>query len=385
MYKVCVITATRAEYGLLKPVISKLDSMENVRLMLAVTGMHLSKKYGYTVEEIVRDSFDIDRRIDIGIDDGSTITGIMGRAIEAFGQYFESDKPDILVLLGDRYEMLSIAAAAMVYNVPIAHIHGGEVTEGAIDDAIRHSITKMSYLHFASTEEYRKRIIQMGEAPERVFNVGALGIENIKDISSLSKEELEDFLGIRLDSEKKTAVLTYHPETIGNLAVEIQIKEVLRFVEAHKEMRFIITGANADKNGDIINDMLSEYAGKYPDRCRFFMSLGQRRYLSLLRYCDFVIGNSSSGIIEVPSFGIPTINIGARQRGRVRAKSVIDCECAYERIEEAYGKAQKLQAEPHKVINPYEGINTSETIVDTIICFLENGIDLRKKFYDISR
>ncbi|MCR4617419.1 MAG: UDP-N-acetylglucosamine 2-epimerase (hydrolyzing) [Lachnospiraceae bacterium] len=381
MYKVCVVTATRAEYGLLRPIITKLDNSKDIRLMLVVTGTHLSNKYGYTIDEIERDKFDIDAKIDIGIDDGLSVSDIMAKALSEFGKYFGSTNPDMVVILGDRYEMLSVAAAATVSNIPIAHIHGGEITEGAIDDAIRHSITKMSFLHFTATERYRRRIIQMGENPERVFNVGAPGVENIKNLTPLPTDELEKSLGIRIADHKSIAVLTYHPETISDFKAEDQIEEIMHFMDMHNEIMFIVTGANSDKDGEKINGMLAEYCNKHIDHCRFFMSLGQVRYLSLLRHSNFVVGNSSSGIIEVPSFGIPTINIGDRQKGRDRANSIIESECKFEEIEKAYNKAKEIKG--IKIVNPYEGNNTSQTIVNTIESFLSKGIDLRKSFYNI--
>ncbi len=381
MYNVCIVTGTRAEYGILKPLIKRFIETEGVDLRLVVTGAHLSTEYGYTVEEIRRDGFNINAEINIGINKERSITDIMADTLKEFGIYFSENKTDILIVLGDRYEIFAVATAAMMNRVPIAHIHGGEITRGAIDDAIRHCITKMSYIHFPATEEYRKRIIQLGEEPERVYNVGSLAVESIKKLDLIDKDELEKSLGVSFDQNRKLAVLTYHPETLGGSA-EKDAKEIIDFMDSHEDIQFVITGANADAEGVIINRLLEEYANSHGDRCSFFMSLGQKRYFSLLKVCDLVIGNSSSGIIEVPSFGVPTVNIGDRQLGRARADSVIDCRCEKMDIERAYSRALSMKNSEMSFANPYEGKNTCERIVDTVIDVLNKGIDLKKKFYD---
>ncbi|MBQ9991396.1 MAG: UDP-N-acetylglucosamine 2-epimerase (hydrolyzing) [Lachnospiraceae bacterium] len=385
MKKICVVTATRAEYGLLRPVIDKLASSEDIELQLVVTGMHLSPEFGLTYREIEEDGYPIRKKIEmlLSSDTEPAITKSMAVALMGFADFFADDRPDIVVILGDRYEMLMTATAAMIAKIPIAHIHGGELTEGAYDDAIRHSITKMSQLHFASTEEYQRRIIQLGECPERVFNVGALGVESIKKIKLLSKEELEKNLNFSI--QDNTFVVTYHPVTLETFSSEVQFSNLLQVIDRHQEWKVIFTKANADTDGRIINRMIDEYVGKHNERCIAFSSLGQLRYLSVLQYCSAVVGNSSSGIIEVPSFHIPTINIGNRQQGRITGGSVIHCGYESSEIEEAINKA--LSSEFMEMIkgymNPYEGINTSEKIVGKIKEVLAKGIDTKKKFYDI--
>ena len=325
MKKVCIVTGTRAEYGLLKPVIDKVYHSDLLELQLVVTGMHLSTEFGLTYKEIEEDGYPITSKVEmlLGSDTPVGITKSMGVAMIGFADCFDRNKPDIVVILGDRYEMLAAASAAMIARIPIAHIHGGELTEGAIDEAIRHSITKMSHIHFTAVEEYRKRVIQLGEAPSTVYNLGALGVENAKKVNLLSKEELENMIGFQFYFP--TIMVTYHPVTLESASAQKQFEEILDVIDRHKEISVIFTKANADTDGRIINEMIDEYVNLNKDRCRGYTSLGQKKYLSVLQFCDAVVGNSSSGIIEVPSFKIPTVNIGDRQRGRVRAESVIDC------------------------------------------------------------
>ena len=325
MVRICVVTATRAEYGLLRPVIKGMMNNPDFEVSLVVTGMHLSPEFGLTYREIENDGIPISKKIDIllSADSPSAISKSMGLALISFGEYFSENNFDMVLLLGDRYETLAVACAAVNARIPIAHMHGGEITEGAVDDAFRHAITKMSYLHFTSTEAYRKRVIQMGENPDRVFNVGSTGIENIENVDLLSRDELSQELGMNLS--KDYAVVTFHPVTLENYTAEEQINELLEAIDEFSDMSFIITKANADQNGRIINSILEKYAEDHIN-ARVYDSLGMRRYLSALKYASMVIGNSSSGIIEAPSFRIPTVNIGDRQKGRVRADSVIDCK-----------------------------------------------------------
>lgn len=385
MKKVCVVTGTRAEYGLLKPVIDKVYKSDILELQLVVTGMHLSMEFGLTYKEIEEDGYPIFSKVEmlLGSDTPVGITKSMGVAMIGFADCFEVNKPDMVVILGDRYEMLAAAAAAMIARIPIAHIHGGELTEGIIDEAIRHSITKMSHLHFTAVEEYRKRVIQLGESPSTVYNVGALGVENAKKVALLSKEKLENLLGFQFRTPM--IMVTYHPVTLEKTFAEKQFRQILDVINNHKEISVIFTKANADTDGRIINQMIDKYVEMNKDRCRGYVSLGQKKYLSALQFCDAVIGNSSSGIVEVPSFKIPTVNIGDRQKGRVRAESVIDCENDVEKIEAALMKA--LSSEFRNKIsgakNPYEGERTSEKIVEIISKKVYEGIDIRKKFYDI--
>lgn len=386
MKRICIVTATRAEYGLLKPVIDKIYQSEMTELKLVVTGMHLSPEFGLTYKEIEEDGYPIDQKIEmlLSSDTPTGITKSMGVALMGFADYFSVNRPDMVVALGDRYEMLMVAAAAMIARIPIAHLHGGEKTEGAVDEAIRHSITKMSQLHFTATEEYRRRVIQLGEQPNRVYNVGALGVENARKVSLLSKEELEHQIGFHFS--KPTIIVTYHPVTLEMLTAREQFADILSVIDSHKEISVIFTKANADADGRIINQMIDDYVKVNNDRCVVYTSLGQRRYLSALQYVDAVLGNSSSGMIEVPSFHIPTINIGDRQRGRACAESVIQCRNAVPEIERALQKA--LSAEFRKSLtvmqNPYEKEGTSNKIVEIIGNVLDNGIDMKKTFYDIN-
>lgn len=383
--KICIVTATRAEYGQLKPLMQKIYQSKDMELQLVVTGTHLSPEFGLTYQEIERDGFSINRKIEILLNsDSSTgITKSMGIALIGFADYFDNHRPDIVVILGDRYEMLMVASAAMIARIPIAHLHGGELTEGVIDEAIRHSITKMSQLHFTATEEYRRRVIQLGEQPEKVYNVGSLGTENIKKMKLLKKENLEDSIDFHFMSQ--TIIVTYHPVTLENFSSESQFTNLLSVLDKHKEISVIFTKANADTNGRIINQMIDQYVGENSARSVAFASLGQLRYLSALQFCKAVVGNSSSGITEAPSFGIPTVNIGDRQRGRICAESIINCGNSTQEIDEALVQAltPDFQEKAKKAKNPYEGIDTSDKIVNIINKSLQQGIEIKKHFYDL--
>lgn len=385
MKKICIVTATRAEYGLLKSVIDKMYRMETVELRLVVTGMHLSAEFGLTYKEIEEDGYPIDRKIEIlmSSDTSVGVTKSMGIALISFADYFAERRSDIVVILGDRYEMLAVAEAAMMAGIPIAHIHGGEKTEGAVDEAIRHSISKMSHLHFTSTEEYRRRVIQLGEQPDRVYNVGALGVENVKNVNLLRKEELEKQIGVQFSVP--TILVTYHPVTLETATAEEQFAAILSVIDAYKELFVIFTKANADAEGRTINQMIDEYVVQNADRCVAYTSLGQICYLSALQYVDVVLGNSSSGLVEVPAFHIPTVNIGDRQRGRVCADSVIHCNNSVDEIKDALQLAlsDQMRQRVAKVDNPYEKEGTSDKIVETICDALEYGIEIKKSFYDI--
>lgn len=385
-FKIAVLTATRAEYGLLRPVMFRIAADDMMELQVLVTGMHLSEEFGYTYREIEADGFHIDVQVPILEKENSAldISCAMARALEGFGKCFAGliSRPDILIVLGDRYETMAVVLAAANARIPIAHIHGGETTEGAIDEAIRHAITKFSYLHFASTDIYAKRIIQLGEHPERVFSVGALGVENIKNVQLMSKTELEKSIGFSLD--KPYAVVTFHPVTLENESAEHQFIQLIDALEAF-DMKYIITKANADADGMIINQMIDKY-GESRDNVFTIPSLGMKRYLSALRYCCMVIGNSSSGIIEAPSFHIPTVNIGDRQKGRLMPKSVICCEPENSSIAVAMRKAltEEFKNSIVNMTNPYEKIGTSKIIINTIKDFLlKNKINLKKSFYNL--
>lgn len=385
MKKICIVTATRAEYGLLKPVIEKIYHLKTAELRLVVTGMHLSPEFGLTYEEIEHDGYPVDRKIEMlmSSDTSVGVTKSMGIALIGFADYFMDRRPDIVVILGDRYEMLAAAAAAMIAGIPIAHLHGGEKTEGAVDEAIRHSISKMSHLHFTSTEEYRRRVIQLGEQPKRVYNVGALGVENAKQISLLAKEELERQIDFCFKAP--TIMVTYHPVTLEAFTAKEQFAAILSVIDKYKEISVIFTKANADTDGRIINQMIDDYVAKNTDRCKAYVSLGQIRYLSALQYVNTVLGNSSSGLIEVPSFHIPTVNIGDRQRGRVCAESVIHCGNSVDEIENALllALSNDFQEKLTDVDNPYEREGTSNRIVEIICQTLEQDIETKKRFYDI--
>ena len=383
--KITVLTATRAEYGLLRPIIQALMACKEFEVSVVVTGAHLSPEFGLTYQEIVKDGIKIDKKIEILLssDTPVSISKSMGLAMISFAEYFDEKKPDALLVLGDRYETLAVCCAAMNARIPIVHLYGGETTEGAVDEAIRHSISKMSYLHFTSTEEYRNRVIQLGEHPERVYAVGGVGIENAMRMELLSKEELEQSINFALD--KPYAVVTFHPVTLEEGQAEAQFKEILNAFSKHKEMKYIITKANADASGRIINKMIDEYVLENVN-CVAFESLGALRYLSALKYATMVIGNSSSGLVEVPSFKIPTINIGDRQKGRLQAESVINCEPTEAEVLVAMDKAcnEQFRLVCAEVMNPYGDGNTSQKVVELMKQKIANEeVVLKKKFYDI--
>lgn len=382
---ICVVTATRAEYGLLKPIIKKLSLVPEFDVRVAVTGAHLSPEFGLTYREIEEDGIKIDEKVEmlLSADTPSAISKSMGLAMIGFADYFKQLKPDMLIVLGDRYETLAVAAAAMNQRIPIAHLYGGETTEGAIDDNIRHAVTKLSYLHFTSTEEYRRRVIQLGETPERVFCTGAVGIENIKNEKLMSKAELEGYLQLKLD--KPYAVVTFHPVTLENDTSGKQIRALLDAISRFKDMIFIFTKANSDESGRWINQKIDEFTAGHT-QAKAFASLGMVGYLSTLKYCAMVIGNSSSGIIEAPSFGIPTVNIGDRQKGRIRGDSIIDCDPDQDEIVNAMHTALRddFKAIAKHAMNPYGDGDTSDKIVERIKEYiLSNKIDLKKNFFDI--
>ncbi len=383
---ICIITGTRAEYGLLCPLIKKINEDDQFNLQLLVTGMHLSPEFGLTYKQIKEAGYKIDEKVEILLSSDTSI-GIsksMGLAIISFSEVFDRLKPDMVVVLGDRYEIFSAVSVANISRIPVCHLHGGETTEGAFDENLRHSITKMSYLHFTSTEEYRKRVIQLGESPDRVFNVGAIGIENIKKMNLLSKEELERSINFKLD--KKYAIVTFHPVTLENNTAKNQFKELLLVLDKIKDLKVIFTKANSDTDGRIINNMIDEFVLTDKERFISFTSMGSLRYLSAIKYSDIVIGNSSSGIVEVPSFNKPTINIGDRQKGRIQAKSIINCKPVKNDIEKAIERAlsDEFLENIKDVKNPYGDGNVSDKVIEKIKYFLENDkINLKKKFYDL--
>ena len=386
MKRIGIMTGTRAEYGLLKSLMQEINKDNDLELYLIVSGMHLSPEFGMTYKEIEEDGFEINAKVEmlLSSDSPAGISKSIGLGVIGFADEFQRADLDMLILLGDRYEALSAAICALVMRIPIAHLHGGELTEGAIDEGIRHSITKMSYLHFTSTEQYRNRVIQLGENPERVFYVGALGVENIKKINLMTKEELEKSIHFEID--ENTVVVTYHPVTLENNTVEEQFLNLLKVLDRNPKIRMIFTKANADTNGRIVNELIDKYTAQNSERACAFMSLGQKRYLSALKYCRIVIGNSSSGIIEAPSFGKPIINIGDRQKGRICADSVINCGYTQQEIQQAMETAltKEFENKASNCRNPYEKENTAANIISVIKDYLLNDkIKLKKGFYDI--
>lgn len=386
MKRIGIMTGTRAEYGLLKSLMQEINKDNDLELYLIVSGMHLSPEFGMTYKEIEEDGFQINAKVEmlLSSDSPAGISKSIGLGVIGFADEFQRADLDMLILLGDRYEALSAAICALVMRIPIAHLHGGELTEGAIDEGIRHSITKMSYLHFTSTEQYRNRVIQLGENPERVFYVGALGVENIKKINLMTKEELERSIHFEID--ENTVIVTYHPVTLENNTVEEQFLNLLEVLDRNPKIRMIFTKANADTNGRIVNELIDKYAAQNSERACAFVSLGQKRYLSALKYCRIVIGNSSSGIIEAPSFGKPIINIGDRQKGRICADSVINCGYTQQEIQQAMETAltKEFENKASNCRNPYEKENTAANIISVIKDYLLNDkIELKKGFYDI--
>ena len=380
--KICVVTGSRAEYGILRSLMSSIKNDPALTLQVIATNQHLSKLQGETYKEIERDGFTIDYKVYMADDDApdnaNTTAKAISRGVSGFADAFDALKPDMLLILGDRYEMLAVASTSLIYKIPIAHLHGGEITEGAFDDSIRHAITKMSHLHFTSTEVYRKRVIQLGEQPDRVFNVGALGVENVMKTDFMSKEEIEQSLDFQISD--KCLLCTYHPVTLSEMSSETQVLNLLEALDGHQDYHIIFTYSNSDTNSQIIIKRIREYVDTNRERCMFIPSLGQRRYFSVLKYMTAVIGNSSSGIIEVPSFGIPTLDIGDRQKGRIAAASVIHCGYSTEEIEDGLKKV--IAYSSSKINNPYYHEGTCDTILNVIRNYPLDNI-IQKHFYDI--
>ena len=383
MKKICVVTGTRAEYGLLYWLLKEIEADKELELQVIVTGMHLSPEFGLTYKEIEK-KFKINKKIEmlLSSDTSVGISKSMGLAQISFAESYDELKPDIVIVLGDRYEIFSATSAAMIARIPIAHIHGGEKTEGAFDESIRHSITKMSHLHFTATNEYKNRVIQLGENPSRVFNVGGMGIENIKRLKLLSKDEFEKSIEFKLNI--KNILVTFHPVTLENSTAQEQFKELLDAIDELEDTNIIFTKANSDTDGRVINQMIDEYVTKNSHKSIVFTSLGQLRYLSALQYVDAVVGNSSSGLAEVPSFRIGTINIGDRQKGRIKASSVIDCEPNKDSILKSFEKlySKEFQETLKTTINPYGNGCASKKIVE-ILKNVDLKNILKKSFYDL--
>lgn len=386
MITIDIVTTTRAEYGLMRPLIKRMLEDSEIQMNLLVTGTHLSEKFGSTYKEIEKDGFPISAMIPILSDEKGEVgvSKTMSNAISAFSKYFSENKPNFVLVDGDRYETLGVCIAAVNSNIPIIHVGGGATTEGAADEYYRHSMTKMSYLHFPNTEDERRRIIQLGESPDRVFTVGSLSIDNILHIDYITKDALSKQIGLSLD--KPFSVITFHPVTLENSTCEEQLQALLDACDTRQDMQYIFTKANADNGGDIINMMLDEYASKR-DNVICVTSLGAVRYLSALKYAEFVMGNSSSGIVEAPSMRIPTINIGDRQKGREQAESIINCNPKKDDILNAMRLASspKYKELCKTVHNPYGDGLASQYIVKHIKEYTKsNTIEIKKKFFDLS-
>lgn len=383
MKKIAVVTATRAEYGLLSPVIRELRKCESdeLRVDLIVTGTHLSNQYGSTINEIKER---VDHKVNISVKSDSEvdISSNQAEALVKFTGLFMQERYNAVILLGDRYETLAIAIAAGNTRTPVFHLCGGDTTEGALDEWIRHSITKISYLHFVTNEQSRNRVIQLGEDPSRVFNYGSTSIDNILTVADMSKKEALDSVGL---PDCRYAVCTYHPVTMEGSNVDDQIGEFLEAIKAFQDIQFIVTKSNADQGGSRINEFLDE-AEKRTDNLHVFTSLGIRRYLSLMKYAEFVLGNSSSGIIETPAFHVPTVSIGDRQRGRLQSESIVNCGTSKSEVVNAIKKAMTDEHKEvcRRVISPYGDGHAAEQIAyKSVEVVMSGGIDLKKKFYDL--
>ena len=381
--KICIITGSRAEYGLLYWLIKEVEADQDLQLQLVVTGMHLSSEFGLTYKIIEKD-FKIDKKIDMNLssDNSLGISRSMGIAQASFSETYNELKPDIILILGDRYEIFCAVISAMISRIPVAHLHGGESTEGLIDESIRHSITKMSHLHFTATDQYSQRVIQLGEDPSKVFNVGGTGIENIKKFKLLTKKEFEKAIKFKLNA--KNVLVTFHPVTLENKTSKKQFQELLYSLDDLEDTNIIFTKTNSDVDGKIINLMIDEYTKKNSDKSIGITSLGQLNYLSALKYVDFIIGNSSSGLHEAPSFKIGTINIGDRQKGRIKAESIVDCLPTKKSIREAIKiiYSDNFQNNLKTVKNPYGDGCASKKIVNVLKTVSLDNI-LKKAFFNV--
>ena len=384
MRSICVITGTRAEYGLLYWVMKAIESEPNLQLQLIVTGMHLSPEFGLTVNEIIKDGFKINKRIEMILsgDTPSDISKSVGVGFFGFADAYKDLNPDLIILLGDRYELIPAAYTANIFRIPVCHIHGGECTEGLIDEATRHSITKMSQLHMVANKIYFKRVQQLGEQKNRIFLVGGMGIDNIKKFKFLKKKDLEEQLNFKFGN--KNLLITFHPVTLEKNTSEEQIKNLLKALDAFKDIRLIFTKPNSDTYGRKIIYLIDEYVKKNQDRASSFISLGQLKYLSVLKYVDGVVGNSSSGLLEVPTYKIGTVNIGDRQRNRLKASSVIDCKPNEKDIIKSLKKlySKSFQKKIKKTTNPYGNGGSAKKIIKILKSLNYDNL-LIKKFYDI--
>jgi GDP/UDP-N,N'-diacetylbacillosamine 2-epimerase (hydrolysing) len=383
MRKITIVTGTRAEYGLLYWIIKGIHKDPDLELQLVVTGMHLSPEFGFTIKEIEKDGFPIAERLEmlLSSDTETAVALSMGIGMIGFAKVYERLRPDVLVVLGDRFEILSAVASAVPFRIPIAHIHGGESTEGSMDESFRHAITKMSHIHFPSTQEYKNRIVQMGETPAHVFCFGAPGLDNIKRLKLLDKQELSNALNLPVD--KEWGIVTYHPATLEKESSEFHIKEIIVALVAFHKIHWIFTLPNADTDSRIIIKIIDDYVQRNPENAHLFSSLGQLKYLSFLKHATVMVGNSSSGIIEAPSFKLPVVNIGERQKGRITTRNVIDVPvCEKKLIITAIKKAVSVNFRDslQGLKNPYGNANASEKIIGVLKTIPLSNI-LQKKFH----
>ena len=381
--KICVVTGARADYGCLRWVMQGIRDSSGLELQVIATGMHLSPEFGLTYREIERDGFIIDSKIEmlLSADSATALAKSTGLGLIGFGEALQQLRPDLLFVLGDRFEVFAAAAAATLARIPIAHAHGGEASEGAFDEALRHSITKMSHLHFVAAEAYRRRVIQLGEDPQRVFLVGGLGLDNIGKLRLLEREPLETALDFKLG--RRNLLITFHPVTLENATSAAQMDALLGALDSLEDTHLIFTLPNADTGGRILIEMIERFIA-HRSNARAYASLGEQRYLSCMRHVDGVVGNSSSGLIEAPSFKKGTINIGDRQRGRLRATSVIDCEPTREAIDAALQQlySAEFQRRLPDVRNPYGEGGASARIVPILRDYPLESI-IKKTFYDL--
>lgn len=381
--KICIITGTRAEFGLLRWLMQEVQNEPNLELQVIATGMHLSPEFGLTYLEVEQAGFEIDAKVEmlLSADTSTAVTKSMGLGLIGFADAYSRLSPDLIVVLGDRFEILAAASAALIAGIPVAHLHGGETTEGAFDEAIRHSITKMSHLHFVAAEDYRRRVIQLGEQPERVFLVGGLGIDAIQRMTLLDRTALETSLNFKLG--RKNLLITFHPVTLDAVSSQHQMSELLAALGELTDTNFIFTMPNADTGGRELAAMVDAFVTSHGN-AQVYASLGQLRYLSCMRYVDGVIGNSSSGLTEAPSLGVGTINIGDRQKGRLSASSVINCQPSVDSIREALDKLfdPAFRSTLDQTINPYGNGGATKKIVDILSAHSIKNL-LKKSFYDI--
>lgn len=386
MKKICVITGSRAEFGILSPILHLLETYPEVDLQIIATNMHLSAEYGMTVNEIIAEGFHVNRKVEMLLSSDSAVGTVksMGLAEIGFADAFEELYPDMILILGDRYEMLAAASAALIFGIPVVHLHGGEITEGAYDDAIRHAITKLSALHFTATEEYRQRVIQMGEDPQRVFCSGAPGIDNIDTDDILPLSELEKSIGFNLGNDY--LLVTFHPVTTEIESAEYQIDALLGALESYFDRgKILFTLPNSDTAGRIIREKIEQWSAKFHNQVCVITSLGRKRYHSALAHCAAVVGNSSSGLIEAPSFGVPTLNIGNRQKGRTQGNTIFNCECTRDDITKGLDVITNSETRKYVKehgVNPYHRAGSIEYIARMIS---ETDIPRHtpKKFYDL--